>query len=276
VNIILLDQFYSWARKQKYRNKVISNASLNKCITILKIISKSAIIQYGWGAEYNPFHGYKKLPVEDPYKKVLPFSIDEQIQLINALPDHWKPYFKFAFAGGLRQGEQITIKPDDIDWDQQVLHIRRALTRGEDGKLIEGNTKNKYSLRSIQLLPVMYEALLEQKAIYDQCKSAEYLFCTKVGKRIRPSNLRRNVWTPVLKKTNLAYRDMRQTRHSFATHALSCGENPLWIARILGHRNTEMIIKVYSKYIESNAGSNLEGNRFNSLYGRKVTISNKQ
>jgi integrase len=43
---------------------------------------------------------------------------------------------------------------------------------------------------------------------------------------------------------------MKQTRHSFATVALSCGESPLWIAKVMGHRNTEMVIKVYSKYIE--------------------------
>ena len=49
---------------------------------------------------------------------------------------------------------------------------------------------------------------------------------------------------------------MKQTRHSFATVALSCGENPLWIAKVMGHRNTEMIIKVYSKYIENAVGSN--------------------
>ena len=48
---------------------------------------------------------------------------------------------------------------------------------------------------------------------------------------------------------------MKQTRHSFATVALSCGENPLWIAKVMGHRNTDMIIKVYSRYIEDGSGS---------------------
>lgn len=55
---------------------------------------------------------------------------------------------------------------------------------------------------------------------------------------------------------------MKQTRHSFATVALSCGENPLWIAKVMGHRNTEMIIKVYSKYIE-NAGISNDGAALN-------------
>ncbi len=48
---------------------------------------------------------------------------------------------------------------------------------------------------------------------------------------------------------------MKQTRHSFATVALSSGENPLWITKVMGHRNTEMVIKVYAKYIEDTNGT---------------------
>jgi len=57
---------------------------------------------------------------------------------------------------------------------------------------------------------------------------------------------------------------MKQTRHSFATVALSCGESPLWIAKVMGHRNTEMVIKVYSKYIENAAGFS-DGAAFNEV-----------
>jgi hypothetical protein len=37
--------------------------------------------------------------------------------------------------------------------------------------------------------------------------------------------------------------------------ALSCGESPLWISKTLGHRNSEMIIKVYGKYMENAQGT---------------------
>ena len=62
----------------------------------------------------------------------------------------------------------------------------------------------------------------------------------------------------------LKIREMKQTRHTFATVALSCGENPLWIAKVMGHRNTDMIIRVYSKYIENAAGSE-DGARFDQV-----------
>ncbi len=116
----------------------------------------------------------------------------------------------------------------------------------------------------------MLESLLEQQKIFDRFELADYFFCTPTGTQIHPSNFRRRVWIPTLEKAGLEIREMRQTRHSFATNALSCGENPLWIARVLGHRNTEMIIKVYSKYVEKTLGSN-DGNIFNNLHQGNIS-----
>ena len=73
------------------------------------------------------------------------------------------------------------------------------------------------------------------------------------------------IWIPALKKAGLDYREMKQTRHSFATNALSCDENPLWIARVMGHRDTDMIIRVYGKYIENFNGTQ-DGSHLNDFY----------
>ena len=244
------DRFVSWAKKQKYRKKKIGNKTVNKIFVLLKMICKDAAVEYCWGITCNPFFGFKKLPTDsDPYEKINPFSVKEQEKLIGKFSDHWKSYFLFAFRSGLRQGEQFGIKPRDIDWDKKILHIRRAITLDEKGKIIEGKTKNKYSRRTIKLFPAMLEALEAQKKIYDKYGS-EYFFCTKRGHRVDSSNLRERVWLPALKEAGLKNREMKQTRHSFATLALSCGEDPLWIAKFMGHRNTDMIIRVYAKYIE--------------------------
>ena len=253
LNPVLFDRFIAWARQQCYQGKPIGNKTINKNFTVLKMICRSAAIEYGWGSNYDPFFGWKKLPEGDYYEKIFPFSTDEQRVLLNHLHAHWEPYFRFAFCTGMRPGEQIGLKPGDIDWQGTTLHVRRAMTLDENGRKTEGRTKNRYSRRSIRLIPVMLDALKAQKTIRDQL-GGEYFFCTPEGTQVNLSNPRRRVWIPALKKAGLKYREMKQTRHTFATLALSCGENPLWIARVLGHRNTEMIIKVYSKYIENAAG----------------------
>ena len=199
----------------------------------------------------------------DAYEKIHPFSLAEQKKLLSQLSEHWKSYFAVAFGLGLRPGEQIAIKPEDIDWEKRILNIRRAMTIDLEGKVVEGNTKNKYSRRAIKLFPVMYEAMLLQKKIWETLR-CNYFFSTESGKSIHRSNLRRRVWLPALKKAGLKVREMKQTRHTFATIALASGENPLWVSNVMGHRNAEMVIKVYSKYVENAAGTN-DGNRMNSL-----------
>jgi integrase len=264
LNMITFEKFNVWAKKQHYKGKAISNETVNKIFVPLKMICMSATNEFRW-VDYSPFFGFKKLPAEgDAYEKIMPFSIDEQKILIGKMPDHWKPYFQFAFCSGLRQGEQIGLKLDDIDWEKQIVHIQRAITKDENGKTMEGPTKNKHSRRSIKMTPVMYNALKAQQVIHEKIKSG-YFFSTPEGNLIHPPNLRKRIWIPALNSAELQYREMKQTRHTFATIALSCGENPLWIAKIMGHRDTNMIIKVYSKYVE-NASDSKDGTMINLAY----------
>ena len=254
LNAASFERFISWAKNQRYRKKEISASTINKSFTILKMICRSAAIEYGWGSSFDPFFGFRKLPEDDPYEEIHPFSIQEQQTLADHLPDHWKPYFRFAFAAGLRVGEQIAIRPEDIDWENGLLHIRRAMTFDENRKRVVGRTKNRYSRRTIRLIPAMLEPLKTQSTICQRFKG-EYFFCSPKGIQVDVYNLRNQVWVPALRRSGLLFREMKQARHSFATIALSCGENPLWIARVMGHRNTDMIIRVYGKFIEKSKGT---------------------
>ena len=258
LNAAAFENFISWARKRKLTKKI------NKFFIPLKLICKHVAIEYGWAGTFDPFFGFKKLPESDPAEKIFPFSLKEQKQVSEALPEHWRPYFDFAFCSGLRPGEQIGLKADDIDWQRGILHVRRAITMDEEGNRIEGETKNRYSRRKIKLTEVMFDALRRQKAIYDSFQG-EYFFCTENGGRLYLSNLRQYVWTPAVKRAKVRMREMKQTRHSFATNALSFGESPLWIAKVMGHCNTEMIIKVYSRYIEDAKGTR-DGDSLTNAY----------
>jgi integrase len=102
----------------------------------------------------------------------------------------------------------------------------------------------------------MLTALKKQKMIYDNYKG-KYFFCNEEGSLVDPSNLRKKVWIPTLIKAGLELRDMKQTRHSFGTYHLSKGTDPLKIAKVMGHRDAEMVLKVYGKYIDD--GTPIEG-----------------
>ena len=262
-------KFIGWAKSKKYRGKSIGNETMNKIFVPLKTICKSARKRFKW-VGYDPFDEFKQLPEGDASEKIMPFSIKEQKLLVDAMPDHWKPYFQFAFSSGLRQGEQCGLKIGDIDWEMQIIRVRRGITMNEEGKRMEGPTKNISSRRNIKFSPEIREALEAQVVIYEKSKG-KYLFCDPDGSDILPATLRKRVWVPTLRKANIPFREMKQTRHSFATIALSCGESPLWIAKTMGHTDTDMIIKVYGKYVEDALGSK-DGTKLNAAY--KLAISN--
>ena len=271
LNAHVFEEFVSWARKQMLKGESVCNKSINKYFVPMKMICKQAGIAYRWGNSFDPFFGFKRLPEEDRREDIFPFSLEEQEKVRQNLPDHWRPYFDFAIRSGLRPGEQIALKAEDIDWTRKLLHVNRAITLGEDGKRVEGNTKNKYSRRTIKLTPGILEALEEQRKIHERfdCK---YFFCTPNGCPVHLSNMRRKVWIPALKSAGIKVREIKQTRHTFATVALSCGENPLWIARVMGHRDAEMVIKVYSRYVENLRGSE-DGSALDTMFQRKHEVA---
>lgn len=265
LNAEVVEDFVAWAREQQLKGRPVSNKSINKYLVPMRMICGSAAIEYKWGSGFNPFFGFNRLPENDARDEIFPFTLHEQRMICEALPDHWRPYFQFAFRSGLRPGEQIGLKPEDIDWQKGLLYIQRAITLDEEGRRTEGMTKNKFSRRTIKLTQTMLEPLLAQKAIQEQLGSV-YFFCTPGGNPVHLSNLRRKVWIPTLEEVvGIPLRAMKQTRHSFATNALSHGVNPLWIAKVMGHRDTEMVIKTYTRYVENSRGIE-DGAFYDRLY----------
>lgn len=47
----------------------------------------------------------------------------------------------------------------------------------------------------------------------------------------------------------LRRRTFYQTRHTFSSNALAAGENPKWVADMLGHKSTQILFDVYEKFI---------------------------
>jgi len=81
-----------------------------------------------------------------------------------------------------------------------------------------------------------------------------YVFPSPEAAPLEVNNLRNRVWYPALEKAGLRKRTMYQTRHTFASLMLSYGEDPLWVARMMGHTSTEMLYRHYGKFIRNRKG----------------------
>ncbi|MFZ0133563.1 MAG: hypothetical protein WAK95_13570 [Desulfobacterales bacterium] len=66
--------------------------------------------------------------------------------------------------------------------------------------------------------------------------------------------LTKDIWKPALEAAGVEYRPLKQAMHTYAIMHLSKGEDPLAIAKTLGHCDTTMLEKVYTKYKEKIVG----------------------
>jgi integrase len=195
----------------------------------------------GW-LEANPAREVATLREEKP--EVLPFSLEEvRIFLDSGLRDPaWRRYFTVAFFTGLRPGEQLGLRWDDLDWPRKLIGVRRAVTRWG-----EGATKTVASRRDVGMLPPVERALLAQRPT--SALGGAWIFPNSQGGALDLTNLRERVWRPALRRAGLRYRALYQTRHTFATLALSSGEDIGWVAKQLGHTSTEMVIRRYYRFV---------------------------
>lgn len=113
-----------------------------------------------------------------------------------------------------------------------------------DGEIVP--PKNDGSFRSVAMTPLVVEALRNQQRITG---NKEYVFCNRYGRPLSHNEVTKRVWHPLLRNLGLEKRRPYETRHTAATLWLVAGENPEWIAQQLGHTSTEMLFKIYSRFV---------------------------
>jgi len=217
-------------------NKTWSAEHVNHTMTPLRQILNEAADRYGFTT---PYRGIKALKV--PKTEVEPFTIDQVRKIISTVRPDFKNYYTVRFYTGMRSSEIHGLQWQYIDFERRQIMIRKTIVRGEIT-----TTKNDGSLREIEMSQPIYSALKEQK---NNTGNKIFVFCSKEGMPLDNNNVTKRVWYPLLKHLELKKRRPYQSRHTTATLWLAAGENPEWIARQMGHTTTEMLFRVYSRFV---------------------------
>ena len=214
----------------------LSPARINTVMLILRQILQEAADRYEFTM---PMARLKPLKV--PKSDVMPFTLEQTQLLINTIRKDYQNYLKVRFFTGLRSGELHGLKWKYIDFERRLILVREALVGGE-----EEYTKNDFSQRDITMSQLVYDAL---KLQHQATGAMVYVFCNRAGEPVDTANFTKRVWYPLLRHLGLPLRRPYQTRHTAATLWLAAGEAPGWIASALGHSSTEMLFRVYSRFV---------------------------
>ena len=239
INSLKLSELKQWF------NYWISERSSATAIYISNTFS--AILKeafYDEAIDRNPFDYIKR-----PKKKqgsAKPFSV-ETIKVIIDHADGWfKNFLALSFFTGLRTGEAVALKWDDIDLLTQELEVKRSRRYGQD---VTPKTQ-----KSNRLVPIFDELIPYLKDQYELTHDkSEYVFISQYGTPFNDGNrIRDHHWKNLLQDLGLPYQRLYDTRSSFATMMLSNGKFSInHIAQMMGHTNVEMLIHKYNKFIPS-------------------------
>lgn len=189
----------------------------------------------------NPLHGFKvkRVAVASEDDEIDPFTPGEIEALggteLGALWTFW------AWSGP-RSGEIIGLEWPDVDFEGGRLHIRRAVRLGRTK-----SPKTKSGKRSIDLLPGA-RAALESLARDGQC--GRIFLNPNTGGDWHEAKALNRAFARACRKAQVRRRYAYQLRHTFATWALSAGENPAWIAKQMGHKSVQVIYDHYAKWMQ--------------------------
>ncbi|ASC70314.1 site-specific recombinase XerD [Halomicronema hongdechloris C2206] len=205
---------------------------------------------WDWGIEQelvtaNP---WSELTIrKSPKQKPRAFSRDEVKRIIQGFRDspyycHYADYVQFKFATGCRTGEVNGLRWRHLNEDCTVVWLGEAYSHGEFK-----DTKTKKP-REVKLSASLAEMLRSRMSA--GVEGDDLVFPAPEGGPMDAKNFSARGWAKVLAAAGIEYRSAYHTRHTFVSHALASGMNPVEVAAITGH-NVKTLYENYAGLIKS-------------------------
>jgi integrase len=196
--------------------------------------------------------------------EIQPLTAEQAHQLLTAARGHrLEALFALALASGMRRGELLALKWQDINFATATLQVRRILSRVPSkmsGKgFVETEPKTQKSRRSVVIAPFALEVLKQHRIHQLEAKlqagpiwqDHDYVFCTSIGTHLNPSKDVLDQLKVLLKKAGLPDIRFHDLRHSAATLLLTEEVHPKVVQELLGHSSISMTMDVYSHVLPS-------------------------
>jgi integrase len=175
------------------------------------------------------------------------------LQVAHETGDRLTALYVLAIHTGLRQGELLGLKWDDVDLEDGSLQVRRTLAITKNGPVLT-SPKTTGSRRSVKLTSKAIEALkrhLERQLgeidrIGSLWSENGLIFASEKGEPINRHNLTRRSFKPLLKRAGLPQIRFHDLRHTCATLLLTRNVNVKIVSEMLGHSTIAITLDTYS------------------------------
>jgi len=188
--------------------------------------------------------------------EIQPFTLGEARVFLDAVRgDRLEALYSVALTMGLRQGEALGLRWEDVDLETGTLHVRHQLQRVA-GQLRQVPVKTARSRRTLAIAPSIVGSLREhhRRQVEDRLlagsrwRETGYVFTTSIGTPLEARNVVRS-FKAILAWAGLPDIRFHDLRHSCATLLLVRGVSPRVVMEILGHSQISLTMNTYSHVV---------------------------
>lgn len=177
---------------------------------------------------------------------------DEVALLLQTCQSHYAVYYPIVMTlarTGLRIGECLALRWEDIDFASQFIEVRRTLSGNRLSSPKSGRSRRVDMSR--QLTEMLKTLLLERKKETLRNGWGElppWVFANSSNKPLDDSFFRR-IWRKILAQTGLHYVNVHTLRHSFASLLLQSGAPIVYVKEQLGHSSIQITVDIYGHLV---------------------------
>ncbi len=171
-------------------------------------------------------------------------SLDREAvgRLIGATSKRYRALVAVSVLLGLRQGEALGLRWQDVDTAAGVLRVRRQLSRS--GELVE--PKTQAAKRDVPMPPSLAKMLAAHRLASPHSGDADFVFASSAGTPLAVRNIIRRGLEPALAAAGLPRLRWHDLRHVAASALIEAGASPSYVARVLGHTSPAITLSIYA------------------------------